>query len=29
MLIGQAVLAVATVAVMTYLTYVMIYPTRF
>jgi K+-transporting ATPase ATPase F chain len=29
MLIGEAVLIVATVAVVAYLTYVMVYPTRF
>ncbi|AGB31737.1 F subunit of K+-transporting ATPase (Potass_KdpF) [Natrinema pellirubrum DSM 15624] len=29
MLIGEAVLAVTTVVVMAYLTYVMVYPTRF
>ncbi|WJK64929.1 potassium-transporting ATPase subunit KdpF [Halobacterium salinarum] len=29
MLIGKAVLAVVTVAVVAYLTYVMMYPTRF
>ncbi|PSQ16601.1 K+transporting ATPase subunit F [Halobacteriales archaeon QS_7_69_60] len=29
MLIGEAVLTVLTVAVMAYLTYVMMYPTRF
>ncbi|PSP58939.1 K+transporting ATPase subunit F [Halobacteriales archaeon QH_7_66_36] len=29
MLIGEAVLAVVTVSVMAYLTYVMVYPTRF
>jgi len=29
MLIGEAVLAVGTVAVVAYLTYVMVYPTRF
>ena len=29
MLIGEAVLTVATVAVVAYLTYVMVYPTRF
>ena len=29
MLIGEAALTVVTVAVMAYLTYVMVYPTRF
>ena len=29
MLIGEAVLTVVTVAVVAYLTYVMVYPTRF
>ena len=29
MLIGEAVLTVLTVAVVAYLTYVMVYPTRF